>query len=127
MICTLKSHYIRQTKREITDDVLKRAIDNTSNHAFSREQTLISGIEKNIEALPNPKLATYGFNISTGELTFPWERDAGPLKIKMGSVNVYKVLKSTVRIAKGTVKITGGPALVVACAEVTRLQKNARS
>jgi hypothetical protein len=86
----LKDNYVRRTRLTITDDVLTRAIDATPDQAFSNAKTLISGVDKNIQA---PSSAEPEFEISNGELKFPYERDIGGVKVKIGSVKVYKILK----------------------------------
>jgi hypothetical protein len=90
----------------ITDDVLTRAIDVTPDQAFSNAKNLISGVDKNIQA---PSSAKPEFEISSGELKFTYERDLGGVKVKIGSVKVYKILKRILLIA--------GSSAIVSCVE----------
>jgi hypothetical protein len=94
----LKDNYARRTRQMITDDLLTRAIDATPDQTFSSGNDLIAGIEKNIQA---PSSAKPEFEIASGELKFPYERDIGGMKIKIGTVRVYEILKRILVIAGG--------------------------
>jgi hypothetical protein len=104
----LKANYVRRN----TYNSLTRAINATPDQAFSNENNLISGIEKNIQA-PSSE---WEFDPVSGKLKlkhplFDW--NVGKGKVKTDEVNVYEILNKIFKIAKKSAV----PAVIVACAE----------
>jgi hypothetical protein len=105
----LKANYVRRN----TYNALTSAINATPDQAFSNENNLISGIEKNIQA-PSSK---WEFDPVSGKLKFKSplvDQKIGGGEVKTEEVNVYDILNTSFKIAKKSAV----PAVIVACAEI---------
>ena len=100
----LEGEHRRQVRVNSTMPLITNAIDEVPDRAFANEGELLEALknyfQKNVPEPAGGSPPRYQFNITTGEITFPYEKQLGHINIKMGSLNIYRILKALIKLGK---------------------------
>jgi len=100
----LEGEHIRRVRVDSTVPLITKAIDEVPARSFANETELLEALknyfQKNVPEPVRDSPPRYQFNITTGEITFPYENQFGYMNIKIGPLNGYKILKALIKPEK---------------------------
>ena len=113
----LEREHIRRVRADSTVPLITKAIDEVPAYAFANDDELLKALKNSVQKnMPEPGRDSpprYQFNVATGEITFPYEKQFGNLNIKIESLNIYRILETLVKLAKKAGAIGIGGLLVM--------------